>query len=66
MRDFKVGLNQKIIYGFHYNEVLGITDLRIYLHDQLFVNSGISYLLKESSQNIVKDFNTELLPLVGF
>jgi len=66
MRNFKVGINQKISYGFHYNEVIGITDLRVYLHDQVFVNIGASYLLKESSKNIVKDFSTELLPLVGF
>jgi hypothetical protein len=66
VKAFKVGVNQKITYGFHYEEVIGITDLRIYIHDQVFVNIGASYLIKESRQDIVKDFNTTILPLIGF
>lgn len=66
IKSIKIGLNQKFTYGFRHYEVLGITDTRIYFQDKIFVNIGASYLLKESSQNIVKDFSTSVLPIVGF
>ena len=66
IKAIKIGLNQKFTYGFRYYEVLGITDTRIYLHDKIFVNIGASYLIKESHLNIIKDFSTSLLPIIGF
>ena len=66
IKAIKIGLNQKFTYGCRYYEVLGITDTRIYFQDKIFVNIGASYLLKESSKNIVKDFSSSVLPIIGF
>lgn len=60
----KLGLHQKIGYGFTYKEVLGITGLRFFVHEQGYFEIGGTYLIKEA--NISKDFNATVMPVMGF
>ncbi|MBN2858826.1 MAG: hypothetical protein JXK93_01020 [Sphaerochaetaceae bacterium] len=62
---FAIGLTQRIGYGFTYGEVTGMTELRTYLYEDLFIHIGASYLLKPSSI-ADPDFNTGVLPHLGF
>ncbi len=62
---FALGLNQQIAYGFTYQEVVGMTELRAYFYDDLYVHIGASYLLSPSGI-AEKHFNTNVLPLLGF
>ncbi|MDD3823007.1 MAG: hypothetical protein PHN93_04600 [Sphaerochaetaceae bacterium] len=60
-----IGLAQRIGYGFTHGEVMGVTDIRTYLYQDLFIHLGISYLLHPSA-HIERDFDTEFLPCLGF
>lgn len=62
---FALGIDQQIAYGFTYQEVVGMTELRAYYHDDLYVHIGASYLLRPSGM-LEKDFNIKLLPYLGF
>jgi len=63
--DFAFGLTQRVGYGFTYREIVGLTELRAYVYDDLFIHIGISYLLKPSV-HAEPDFNTMILPYLGF
>ena len=63
--DFALGLTQRVGYGFTYQEIVGLTELRAYLYDDLFIHIGASYLLKPSS-HAEPDFKTMILPHLGF
>lgn len=60
-----LGLTQRIGYGFTYREVVGMTELRTYVYDDLFFHIGVSYLLSPST-GVQPDFNTKVLPHLGF
>lgn len=62
---FALGIDQQIAYGFTYQEVVGMTELRAYYHDDLYVHVGASYLLRPSGM-LEKDFDIILLPYLGF
>jgi len=53
---FTIGLQQKVAIGYTNQEIVGITDLRLYPHDQIFVNVGASYLLAASKNGLDEDF----------
>lgn len=60
-----LGLTQRLGYGFTYSEVVGMTELRTYVYDDLFFHIGASYLLIPAA-NAQVDFNTNILPYMGF
>ena len=60
-----VGLTQRFGYGFTYREIIGMSELRTYLYDDLFIHIGASYLLVPSSV-ANPDFQTVVLPYLGF
>lgn len=62
---FALGLTQRIGYGFTYQEIIGMTELRAYLHDDLFIHIGASYLLSPSA-HAQRDFDALFLPHLGF
>lgn len=62
---FALGLTQRIGYGFTYQEVVGMTELRAYVYDDLFIHMGASYLVNPSA-HAQPDFNTKVLPHLGF
>ncbi len=59
------GITQRFSYGFNYGEILGLTEFRTYMFQDLFFHIGVSYLLAESTvaQN---DFTINMLPHLGF
>lgn len=63
--NFALGLTQRVGYGFTYREIVGGTELRAYMYDDLFIHIGVSYLLKPSSC-AEPDFKTMVLPHLGF
>jgi hypothetical protein len=64
-KNFALGLTQRVGYGFTYREIVGLTEVRVYLYDDLFIHIGASYLLKPSSYATL-DFKTMVLPHLGF
>ena len=62
---FALGLTQRIGYGFTYQEVVGMTELRAYVYDDLFIHIGASYLLSPSA-GAQPDFSAKVLPYLGF
>ena len=64
-KNFALGLTQRVGYGFTYREIVGGTELRAYMYDDLFIHIGASYLLKPSSYATL-DFKTMVLPHLGF
>ena len=60
-----LGLTQRLSYGYTYKELMGITDIRLYIQRRMYVSLGISYLVTESQQVNEKDFNTPALPVMG-
>lgn len=60
-----LGLTQRIAYGHTFEEILGMTEIRTYLFDDLFFHIGASYLVQESAQ-LQPDFATTMLPYLGF
>lgn len=63
---FTIGLQQKVAFGYTNQEIVGITDLRLYPHDQIFINVGASYLLAASNNGLEEDFQAAFLPVLGF
>lgn len=61
---YSVGLAQRISYGLSYQEVLVTSELRAYVHDDLFVHLGASYLSRPS-EVLEPDFSTRILPYIG-
>ncbi|MGH0053434.1 MAG: hypothetical protein ACQ5SW_08620 [Sphaerochaetaceae bacterium] len=59
-----LGLSQRVSYGYAYGEVVGMTELRTYLHQDFFFHIGISYLLYPSP-DMQPDFTTKFLPYLG-
>lgn len=66
LNSLKVGINQKMYHGFMYDEWIGQTNLLLYLHDSIYINLGVSYLLKESPTLSSTDFGNGPLPVLGF
>lgn len=62
--NFALGLTQRVGYGFTYREIVGGTELRAYMYDDLFIHIGVSYLVKPSSY-AEPDFKTMVLPHLG-
>lgn len=60
-----LGMTQRIAYGHTFQEILGMTEIRVYLLDDLFFHIGASYLVQESAQ-LQPDFATSMLPYLGF
>jgi len=60
------GVTQRLSYGFTYREILGMTEIRTYLFRDLFFHFGVTYLLQPSTVAAEKDFNTSMLPYLGF
>lgn len=63
-KNFGLGVTQRVGYGFTYGEIVGQTELRAYVYDDLFIHIGASYLLKPSSY-AEPDFKTMVLPHLG-
>jgi hypothetical protein len=64
--NYRIGLEQKAAFGYTNQEIVGITELRLYPHEQIFVNIGVSYLLAASHKGIEEDFKAAVLPVLGF
>jgi hypothetical protein len=60
------GITQRFSYGFTYREIMGMTEIRTYMFRDLFFHFGFSYLLQQSSVAAEKDFDTIMLPYLGF
>lgn len=61
---YSLGLAQRIRHGLSYQEVLVMTELRAYVHDDLFFHLGASYLARPS-EVLEPDFSTRILPFLG-
>lgn len=63
---YSFGITQRFSYGFTYREFMGMTELRTYMYQDLFFHIGVSYLLQQSPVAAEKDFETTVLPYLGF
>jgi hypothetical protein len=63
---YTIELQQKVAFGYTNQKIVGITDLRLYPHAQIFVNVGASYLLAASHKGLEEDFQAVFLPVLGF